>query len=595
MVLKASSLENATLMRYGDINNDGKIDQKDLALLQEFLNGTKTPTQLQKELASVSGDRNGELKQRDLELLKNYIDKQNGLTPDAGTDYNREAIGKTGVIYGIGDVTEAIEILASNSKVEIDMNHAQIYTNFDDDIFHIHNPEGICIESGGGDIKLESYNEIIMKRFDTNAPTLKLTDNVLNFTDPNTPDLKHQWELIKDGTNQKAHTTTGKTIQEYDLNNKFYNILANDTTRMNVYPQFYMQNSRNRCIGTLYFGLDDGNDDNYFKRNEIQLDSNQNDNIDLKLTDRTIFLRDENGGSRNSYIKVGGTNDANSVTAYSNGNMELKNTTGTSEIKFIGNSTANTARIWHEYNNNILHIDTNLDVKTDLTTGGDTIVNGGDIKIINRNGTSNLWFSDGTKTYRIYHLNGEDKLHINTNLNMDNNNIENCNNLYVNNSINIGVKGSDGKYPITLDKNGNLNAKGDITGKRVFGAVYNDYGEIFRKDKDEVIEYGDIVCLRDDGLVHKVSNEDDMCNIIGICSDTIGMCLGGADVPEDEQCPVGIVGKIWVKTQDETIKTGDHVLATISGNVCKAIKKSENKFGIVMQEYKDGKVLIFIK
>lgn len=591
MVLKASSLENATLMRYGDINNDGKIDQKDLALLQEFLNGTKTPTQLQKELASVSGDRNGELKQRDLELLKNYIDKQNGLTPDAGTDYNREATGKTGVIYGIGDVTEAIEILASNSKVEIDMNHAQIYTNFDDDIFHIHNPEGICIESGGGDIKLESYNEIIMKRFDTNAPTLKLTGNVLNFTDPNTPDLKHQWELIKDGTNQKAHTTTGKTIQEYDLNNKFYNILANDTTRMNVYPQFYMQNSRNRCIGTLYFGPDDGNDKNYFRKNNIHLD---NDGDDRKFFDVTSNIVSATGPS--SAIHVWDSNAWNSsVDLYGIGFINLSNKTEPTRINFVGKNSNSTAEIWHSPDDNIIHIDDYLAVKNDLTTGGDAIVNGGDIKIINKNGTSNLWFSDGTKTYRIYHLNGEDKLHINTNLNMDNNNIENCNNLYVNNSINIGVKGSDGKYPITLDKNGNLNAKGDITGKRVFGAVYNDYGEIFRKDKDEVIEYGDIVCLRDDGLVHKVSNEDDMCNIIGICSDTIGMCLGGADVPEDEQCPVGIVGKIWVKTQDETIKTGDHVLATISGNVCKAIKKSENKFGIVMQGYKDGKVLIFIK
>lgn len=86
-----------------------------------------------------------------------------------------------------------------------------------------------------------------------------------------------------------------------------------------------------------------------------------------------------------------------------------------------------------------------------------------------------------------------------------------------------------------------------------------------------------------------------MYNIIGICSDTIGMCLGGADVPEDEQCPVGIVGKIWVKTNDETIKTGDHVIATKDGNVAKIHRRSEEKFGIVMQGYKDGKVLIFIK
>lgn len=178
---------------------------------------------------------------------------------------------------------------------------------------------------------------------------------------------------------------------------------------------------------------------------------------------------------------------------------------------------------------------------------------------------------------------------------MDNKNIENVNNLYVNTSINVGTKGSDGKYPITISNNGNIDSKGTITGSKVYGAVYNDYGEIFRKDKNEVIDYGDIVCLRDDGLVHKVETEDDMYNIIGICSDTIGMCLGGAELEEAEKCPVGIIGKIWVKTKDETIKTGDHVIATMFGDVAKTIKKSENKFGIVMQGYKDGKVLIFIK
>lgn len=591
LVMKASSLENDTLMRYGDINNDGKIDNKDLALLNDFLNGTKTPTVLQKELACVSGNREGELTEKDVELLQNYI---NGARPE-NIKGEKNLIGKTGVIYGIGDVTEAMELYASNSKVEIDMNHAQLYSNFQDDIFHIHNPEGLCLESGGGDIKLEAYNEIIMKRFNSNAPTLKLTGNVLRMTDPNTPDLKHEWELKKDGTNQKALTTTGKTVQEYDLANKFYNILATDTTRMNVYPQFYMQNARNRCIGTLYFGADDGNDDNYFKRNEIQLDSNQSDNIDLVMTDKTIFLRDENGGSTSSYIKVGGTNGNNGVTAYSNGNMELKNTSGVSEIKFIGNSGTNTARIWHEHNNNILHIDTNLHIKNNITADGDGYINGGDFYIKNQGGTSNLYFTDGTKTYKIYHTNNEDKLHINTNLNMDNNNIENVNNIYANTSVNVGVKGSDGKYPVTINKNGNIDAKGTITGSKVYGAVYNDYGEIFRKDKDEVIEFGDIVCLRDDGLVHKVETEDDMYNIIGICSDTIGMCLGGAELEEEEKCPVGIIGKIWVKTDDETIKTGDHVIATQKGIVEKTIKKSSKKFGIVMHGYKDGKVLIFIK
>lgn len=56
---------------------------------------------------------------------------------------------------------------------------------------------------------------------------------------------------------------------------------------------------------------------------------------------------------------------------------------------------------------------------------------------------------------------------------MDNKNIENVNNLYVNTSINVGTKGSDGKYPITISNNGNIDSKGTITGSKVYGAVYN--------------------------------------------------------------------------------------------------------------------------
>lgn len=473
LTMKASSIENSTLMRYGDINNDGVIDGTDLALLTDFVNGNKTPTPLEKELACVSGARDGELSLKDIELLQNYV---NGSRPEIKKG-EKSLIGKTGVIYGIGDIENGMTLYASNSKVEIDMNHAQLYTNFEDDIYHIHNPEGICIESGGGDIKLEAYNDIYMKRFDKNAPTLRLTGNEMNFTDPNTPDIKFRWELIKRATdNNVAQMTIGKSIFEYDTKRSWLQLLGNNTNRFDIIPPFYMENQTNRCIGTLYFGPEDGNNDNYMKKNEIQLDSNQTDNIDLKLTDRTIWLRDENGGSKNSWIKVGGANNNNFVQMFSDGNMELKNTTGISEIKFTGNSATNTARIWHEHNNNILHIDTNLHVKNDFTADGDGRFNGGDLYIKNQGGQSNLWFTDGTKTVAIYHKNGEDKLHINTNLNMDNKNIENVNNIYANTSINVGTKGSDGKYPVTIKNDGTIVAKGDITGKRVFGAVYNRMG-----------------------------------------------------------------------------------------------------------------------
>lgn len=585
MVLKASSLENATLMRYGDINNDGVIDQKDLDLVTAFVNGTKTPTALQKELACVSGNREGKLTDKDVELIKNYVD---GARPE-NIKGEKDLIGKTGVIYGIGDVTEAMELYASNSKVEIDMNHAQMYSNFSDDIFHIHNPEGLCLESGSGNIKLEAYNDIIMKRFDAHAPTLRLTGNVLQMTDPDTPNLIWKLDFFKDGTKEKLQQTVGKSILQYDLSNKYLSLLGNDTSRFDIIPPFYMENATNRCIGTLYFGPEDGNNDNYMRRNEIQLDSNTADNVELKMTDRYVYLKDENKGSTSSYFKVGGADNNNYVTIYSNGNQEIKNTTGAAEIKFVGNSAANSARIYHNYNDNYIRIDTNLAVKNNIEAGGDAYINGGDVYIKNQGGQSNLYFSDGSKTYKIYHNNGEDQLRINTNLNMDNNNIVNVNDIK-STTLHIGT----GNDKFIVDKDGNVTSKGDITGKRVFGAVYNDFGEIFRKDKDENIEYGDVVCLREDGLVHKVETEEDLFNIVGICSNTIGMQLGGADIPKDEQVEVGIVGKIWVKTDDTEIKKGDHVAATIDGKVEK-IEKSRYRFAIAMSNVENNKVLVFIK
>lgn len=585
MVLKASSIENDTLMRYGDINNDGKIDNADLALVVAFVNGTQEPTALQKELACVSGARDGELSQNDIDMIQNYI---NGYRPE-GKKGEKNPIGKTACIYGIGDVENAMELYASNSKVEIDMNHAQFYSNFDEDIFHIHNPEGLCLESGGGDIKLEAYNDIYFKRFDAHAPTLRLTGNVLQMTDPDTPNLIWKMDFFKDGSKEKVQQTIGKSILQYDLSNKYFSLLGTDTARFDIIPPFYMENATNRCIGTLYFGPEDGNNDNYMKRNEIQLDSNTGDNVELKMTDRYVYLKDENGGSTNSYFKVGGANDNNYVKINSNGDIELKDTAGAAEIKFTGNSATNSARIYHNQNDNYIRVETNLGVQNDIVAGGDGTFNGGDLTIKNQGGQSNLYFTDGSKTYKIYHNNGESVLRMNTTLNMDNNNIENINDLK---AITLHIGTGNNKF--VVDKDGNVTTPGTITGSKVYGAVYNDYGEIFRKDKDEVIEYGDVVCLGDDGLVHKVKNENDTYNIIGICSNTMGVQLGGADIPEEEKCEVGIVGKIWVKTDDTNIKKGDHVTPTTDGKV-ERIAKSRERFAIAMTDTEEGKVLVFIK
>lgn len=122
------------------------------------------------------------------------------------------------------------------------------------------------------------------------------------------------------------------------------------------------------------------------------------------------------------------------------------------------------------------------------------------------------------------------------------------------------------------------------------------WGEVFRKPKDEVIEYGDLVCLREDGLVHKIETEEDVFNFVGICSNTIGVELSGdcKDLPKDEQCEVEIHGKIWAKTNDSLIKPGTHLEPTTDGKV-KIANRTYKPFAIAMTDVINGKVKLFIR
>lgn len=119
------------------------------------------------------------------------------------------------------------------------------------------------------------------------------------------------------------------------------------------------------------------------------------------------------------------------------------------------------------------------------------------------------------------------------------------------------------------------------------------FGEIFRKDKDEIIEYGDIVCIREDGLAHKVSTYKDLDTVIGICSNTIGMEMGGdaKDLLEEEKLEVEMLGKIWVKSNDTNIRPGSIVEAKEDGTVI-FTDDITKKFGIALTENINGKVRI---
>ena len=138
---------------------------------------------------------------------------------------------------------------------------------------------------------------------------------------------------------------------------------------------------------------------------------------------------------------------------------------------------------------------------------------------------------------------------------------------------------------------GDITATGEIRANKVYNAVYNGFGEIFRKPIDEKIEYGDVVCVREDGLVHKVASVNDINNIIGVCSNTIGIEMGGKDIPKEEQVEVEMVGQIWVKTDNEHIKCGQWVKALPNGK-CDITTNRQDRLGITISTVIDNKVKV---
>ena len=68
-----------TAVVYGDINNDGDVNNRDLALLQKYLNNWEV--EINEDAADVTAD--GDVNNRDLALLQKYLNNwEVNLGPD---------------------------------------------------------------------------------------------------------------------------------------------------------------------------------------------------------------------------------------------------------------------------------------------------------------------------------------------------------------------------------------------------------------------------------------------------------------------------------------------------------------------------------
>lgn len=127
-----------------------------------------------------------------------------------------------------------------------------------------------------------------------------------------------------------------------------------------------------------------------------------------------------------------------------------------------------------------------------------------------------------------------------------------------------------------LAVNGDITATGDITGARVFNAVYNDYAEWF--ERGEETEAGDIIALSEGNneLYKKATCKDKV--IVGVHSEEFAHIIGGNGDGNDEKAfiPIGLVGRSHVKVKGK-VEKGDYIVPSDVAGVGVATKTRTHK------------------
>lgn len=157
-----------------------------------------------------------------------------------------------------------------------------------------------------------------------------------------------------------------------------------------------------------------------------------------------------------------------------------------------------------------------------------------------------------------------------------------------------------------LKLTGNFVVDGDVStvnGGRVFNAVYNDYAENYYKDNVmEIVEPGDIICVDDKTQKYrKVREISDLKLVVGVCSDTYGFLLGGDENMSKEQMaleyiPVGVSGRVYVKTDDQDILPGNLLKSDVNAKAVRAYASCDRGciIGKALESPKNGKVYMQI-
>lgn len=561
ITIKDPTVNNNLLQFYGDVNRDGVINAEDLRIIQTFIDGTATPTDLQKILADVNHD--GVIDEKDIEYITNFINQ------DPKNNW-----GDTGNIYFIDNSDRDINIDVENNIYKWSIGKGEIFQNETDDILHIHNDGGICIDAEGP-VTIEGDSEITLSTENPNSPKLTLEDNDIRIIDPNAPNLEFNFTFPSENI---AQYKIGKAIWQYNNSSGNIVLLPTDVNFLKVDPNAIFLKNVN-VVETIYLGVDDNNSKSFIRAKEWQI-ANDVSNATITTNFKPGIIIETNDTADAAYYLTKNTNSTSFSKLYNSGKLELYNasTSVNPIIYWKDDNSSVDVSLYKTDNQKILNLDGALSTNNTITAAG--LITGNGLK------TSNgvVTFSRGTDDATITKDNNAANLRTSSNLYVG---ASGNANLYAGNTT-LGNTQING----TLNGTGNWSTSGTITGSKVYNAVYNDYAEVFEKSREEIIEPGDIVCIREDGLVHKVEMVPDLTSIIGICSNTEGVLLGGAELEENQKCIVGMVGKLWVKTNNPYLKPGQMVRALPDGTVDFTNNRLD-KFGVVMSYINnEGKVKI---
>lgn len=160
---------------------------------------------------------------------------------------------------------------------------------------------------------------------------------------------------------------------------------------------------------------------------------------------------------------------------------------------------------------------------------------------------------------------------------------------FSNNKVSFSTAG--GLTATSAEINGSITATGDITGSRVFNAVWNDYADAVPKFEGcSSPEPGDLVCKVPSINAYTISTYENRKRVVGVCSDTFGHLLGGEGKTIEEilenYIPIAVAGNVMAKVVGKAV-AGDLIVPSHLPGV--GVKAEEYYKGTVVGKILDDK------